>query len=198
MDDEGKMENYVKRAEPTEEVETESGQKRKRERSVVWDHFKKSNDKAYGIFNYCGKHLKTAGNTSNLLDHLKRLHPSRMTADKEPMPKTMAIFLNKEPFYGSDLNIKKRLDKKVMNMLAKDVRPFSFVDNEGFVELMQEAVPRYKLPSRMYFRDVMLPTEYEQLSLKLRAALETVKHVGLTTDLSKRPKHRRLNKFIVG
>ncbi|XP_051864445.1 E3 SUMO-protein ligase ZBED1-like [Drosophila albomicans] len=29
----------------------------------------------------------------------------------------------------------------------------------------------------------MLPTEYEQLSLKLRAALETVKHVGLTTDL---------------
>ncbi|XP_062138763.1 E3 SUMO-protein ligase ZBED1-like isoform X2 [Drosophila sulfurigaster albostrigata] len=70
-----------------------------------------------------------------------------------------------------------------MNMLAKSVLPFSFVDDEGFVELMQEAVPRYKVPSRMYFRDVMLPTEYEQLSLKLRAALETVKHVGLTTDL---------------
>lgn len=183
MDDEGKMENYLKRVEPTEEVETESAQKRKRERSVVWDHFKKSSDKAYGICNYCGKHLKTAGNTSNLLDHLKRLHPSRMTADKEPMPKTMATFLNKEPFYGSDSNIKKRLDKKVMDMIAKDVRPFSCVHDEGFVELMQEAVPRYKLPSRTYFRDVMLPTEYDLLSLKLRAALETVKHVGLTTDL---------------
>jgi len=99
------------------------------------------------------------------------------------MPKTMATFLNKEPFYGSDSNIKKRLDKKVMDMIAKDVRPFSCVHDEGFVELMQEAVPRYKLPSRTYFRDVMLPTEYDLLSLKLRAALETVKHVGLTTDL---------------
>ncbi|KAL7730595.1 hypothetical protein ACLKA6_000586 [Drosophila palustris] len=55
------MENYLKRVELTEEVETESAQKRKRERSVVWDHFKKSSDKAYGICNYCGKHLKTAG-----------------------------------------------------------------------------------------------------------------------------------------
>ncbi|KAM8702322.1 hypothetical protein ACLKA7_004986 [Drosophila subpalustris] len=106
------MENYLKRVKPTEEVETESAQKRKRERSVVWDHFKKSSDKAYGICNYCGKHLKTAGNTSNLLDHLKRLHPSRMTADKEPMPKTMATSLNKEPFYGSDSNIKKDWIKK--------------------------------------------------------------------------------------
>ncbi|XP_050746499.1 uncharacterized protein LOC127012506 [Drosophila biarmipes] len=50
--------------------------KRKRETSSVWQHFKKTADKAKAICTHSGKTLKTGGNTTNLMDHLKRIHPN--------------------------------------------------------------------------------------------------------------------------
>lgn len=50
--------------------------KRKQQRSIVWEHFKKTAEKTKAICSHCGKIIKTSGNTTNLADHLKRIHPN--------------------------------------------------------------------------------------------------------------------------
>ncbi|XP_022229668.1 uncharacterized protein LOC111078995 isoform X3 [Drosophila obscura] len=43
---------------------------------IVWDCFEKSQDGKKAKCRFCRRSYKTSGNTSNLLDHLKRAHPS--------------------------------------------------------------------------------------------------------------------------
>jgi len=74
------------------------------------------------------------------------------------------------------------LDKYVMLMIAKDVQPFSMVADEGFLDLMKKMDPKYKLPSRNYFRDVMLPKLYDELKEHLKSELNVVNYVAITTD----------------
>jgi len=72
---------------------------------------------------------------------------------------------------------------KVMRMIAVGIQPFSCVEDEGFKELMKEMDPRYKLPSRSHLRDVVLPSQYEELKNKLYVILANVDFLALTTDM---------------
>jgi len=138
--------------------------KRRRETSSVWQHFKKTADKAKAICNHCGKTLKTAGNTTNLMDHLKHIHPSYKEEENTLDSPKLDVFLHRSVEYVPDSQHKKMLDKYVMLMIAKDVQPFSMVADEGFLDLMKKMDPKYKLPSRNYFRDVMLPKLYDEIN----------------------------------
>jgi len=51
----------------------------------------------------------------------------------------------------------------VMLMIAWDVQPFSMVDDDGFRDLTQRMDPKYKMPSRTYFKDKMLAKLYNEL-----------------------------------
>ncbi|KAM8718678.1 hypothetical protein ACLKA7_001397 [Drosophila subpalustris] len=58
MENEGSMENYLKRNKPAEETKEEEkvlAPKRNRERSVAWDHFKKCSKNNHCICNYCAR-----------------------------------------------------------------------------------------------------------------------------------------------
>jgi len=37
------------------------------------------------------------------------------------------------------------------------------VDDDGFRDLIQRMDPKYKMPSRTYFKDIMLPKLYNEL-----------------------------------
>lgn len=56
-------------------------------KSIVWKHFSKC-DKDFAECRYCSKKLRTSGNTSNLMDHLKAIHPNSLetkdTTSTEP------------------------------------------------------------------------------------------------------------------
>ncbi|KAF3840009.1 hypothetical protein F7725_018726 [Dissostichus mawsoni] len=41
--------------------------------------------------------------------------------------------------------------------MAKDLRPFSVVDNSGFRRLVNTLEPKYAIPSRPYFSRTVLP-----------------------------------------
>ncbi|KAE9528899.1 hypothetical protein AGLY_012474 [Aphis glycines] len=47
-------------------------------RSIVWEHFKKTSDKCV-ICQICKREFKYHGNTINLKEHLKRIHPAHIT-----------------------------------------------------------------------------------------------------------------------
>ncbi|XP_022229666.1 uncharacterized protein LOC111078995 isoform X1 [Drosophila obscura] len=98
---------------------------------IVWDCFEKSQDGKKAKCRFCRRSYKTSGNTSNLLDHLKRAHPSY-----------------------SDLinNNEKMLDRALMQMIALNVQPFSIVEDAGFRNLLYRLDSQYVLPSRMSYR----------------------------------------------
>lgn len=54
-------------------------------KSIVWNYFKKNeNDKAAATCNICNKTIKCCGGTTNLKQHLLRIHPIQLTENEPP------------------------------------------------------------------------------------------------------------------
>jgi hypothetical protein len=56
----------------------------------------------------------------------------------------------------------KRITLSVACFIAKDLRPYSVVENAGFRHLLKTIEPRYKLPTRATFTDSALPALYKE------------------------------------
>ncbi|XP_064468660.1 zinc finger BED domain-containing protein 4-like [Ornithodoros turicata] len=69
------------------------------------------------------------------------------------------------------------LNAKVAEMIAKDIQPYSFVEEPGFVALIKEAVPNYVMPARTTFSRQVIPRLYHdmrrQVELELSKAFES-------------------------
>ena len=52
------------------------------------------------------------------------------------------------------------LVEAVGNFIASDMQPLSVVENAGFKQLMYTAEPRFKIPSRPYFTNTVIPAMY--------------------------------------
>ncbi|XP_033149023.1 uncharacterized protein LOC117134678 isoform X2 [Drosophila busckii] len=109
------------------ESEIQHTTKRKRETSVVWQVFKKCKETNMAVCKQCGKQYKTGGNTTNLMDHLKRMHPSLLNEKPLDKPDCMTKFLERDILYSNNSEKKKRIDKLVLNMVASDVLPLNVV-----------------------------------------------------------------------
>lgn len=68
-------------------------------------------------------------------------------------------------------------------MMALDAEPFSIVERNGFIRLMNHLCPRYKIPSRRYFSDTMMPNIYENLKEKVKNKLKDSAYISFTTDI---------------
>lgn len=134
------------------------------------------------ICNQCGKQYKTGGNTTNLMDHLKRMHPTLLKDQPLEKAKCMTKFLKRDILYSNTSEKKKRIDKLVLNMVASDVLPLNVVNNVGLTKLIHELDPRYKMPSKTHLRNVLLKNEYNSIKETLKAELQIVESVALTTD----------------
>ncbi len=68
-------------------------------------------------------------------------------------------------------------------MIVTDQQPVSVVEDKGFRELVSALDGRYRLPSRMTITTTMLPDLFNKTMGEVKAQLEKVTTVGLTTDL---------------
>ena len=79
----------------TSEEEVEIPKKRtKYGQSEVWNFFKKAANGKSAVCNKCGKTHQTNGNTTNMLGHLKRMHPTEAVEKK--VESTILTFFNKK------------------------------------------------------------------------------------------------------
>lgn len=76
----------------------------------------------------------------------------------------------------------KNLHIKVLNMIIKDMQPFTIVEDEGFRELLEEFDPAYKLPSRKTLCNRLLPQTYDEVVQKVKNLLENSEYLTITTD----------------
>lgn len=70
----------------------------------------------------------------------------------------------------------------ILNLIIKDLQPFSIVEDEGFKELIAGFDSSYKLPSRTTLSRTLLPEKYNLVSEKIKLILQDATDITLTTD----------------
>nr|CAH7731401.1 unnamed protein product [Callosobruchus chinensis]CAH7759600.1 unnamed protein product [Callosobruchus chinensis] len=64
-------------------------------------------------------------------------------------------------------------------MIALDNEPLSMVDRVGFNRLMHKAVRRYKIPSRTFMTEKIVPDIYDRINKKM---MENISEAGLVYE----------------
>ncbi|PIK52482.1 putative zinc finger BED domain-containing protein 1-like [Apostichopus japonicus] len=142
--------------------------------SKVWNSFEKSGQSSVKC-KICGTLLKyLGGSTGSMTNHLKLRH---QVAEKAPSA-TMDAFINR-----TVCNPKKaeRLNNLLVEMVAKDALPVSFIEGDGFRALMKAMEPSYVIPSRKTI-SALLKAKYEEKKATLVTDLEKIAFVSVTTD----------------
>ncbi|XP_044127313.1 E3 SUMO-protein ligase ZBED1-like [Bufo gargarizans] len=76
----------------------------------------------------------------------------------------------------------KRITKAVAAFIAKDLLPYSVVENSGFRYLLKTIEPRYKIPSRSHFTENVIPALYHETKAKIIASMSQASRVAITCD----------------
>ena len=122
------------------------------------------------------------GNTSNLMSHLKTRHSKiydkvRWKTDekrKSKQPSSQSRVLKthtqqslsgiaaKKAKLDSSSTLHKKITRGIAGMIIHDFQPYSFVEDRGFSELMQQLEPRYQIPHRTTFSRFVVPSMYKE------------------------------------
>ncbi|XP_063538120.1 E3 SUMO-protein ligase ZBED1 [Cydia strobilella] len=73
-------------------------------------------------------------------------------------------------------------DEALLDLIVIDMQPLQIVENEGFIAYTKKLNPDYILPSRKKLTK-MLEDRYNLCSVEVKAKLEGVKDIALTTDI---------------
>ena len=76
----------------------------------------------------------------------------------------------------------KNLTYKILEMIVMDNQPFDIVNDIGFARLMAHCKPKYKIPSRSYFTETVLPRCYLAVQNCVKDVINDVVAISLTTD----------------
>ncbi|KAJ4943140.1 hypothetical protein JOQ06_005645 [Pogonophryne albipinna] len=164
----------------------------------VWQHFgfpvsindngEKQTEKRKTICKSCRATVNyNSGNTSNMRSHLSNRHPEKLrpqqpTVSKKRKPGQLTL---KEVF-GAPLPPNspraEEITRCIGEYMAKDLRPFSVVDNGGFRRLVNTLEPKYAIPSRPYFSRTVLPALYKETKAKVTQSLKEAEGISITTD----------------
>ena len=178
-------------------------------KSRVWQYFGFENitdnngirtlDKSKTVCKQCRAQISYGtGNTTNMFTHLQRKHPhlyEEINANKTKPSQVSSSVKGVAPSVGQQTiksafqaklnpNSPRALEctKSIGMFMAKDLRPFSVVDNPGFRYMVNTLEPRYKIPSRTYFAEKVVPQLYEEVKMGVISQLSSALAIALTTD----------------
>ncbi|XP_059410212.1 E3 SUMO-protein ligase ZBED1-like [Carassius carassius] len=106
--------------------------------------------------------------------------PTPVVSKEKPMQQTqIAAFMP----YDKQSKRHKDITKAVTNFLAKDMMPFTTVENVGFRKMISIIDPRYELPGRKYFSRAAIPALYGEVRERVEEQLKSVSYFTTTADL---------------
>lgn len=76
--------------------------------------------------------------------------------------------------YADDIDVAKRIDKRIMDLIIADMLPYSIVEGAAFKRLnfADTAGPRrYQLKSEKYYRTSLMPATYETVVTHVKKLL---------------------------
>src|ERR1700755_1923152 len=146
--------------------------------------------------------------TTNMFNHIKKIHSDEAKAETDKLkrqydwsqPSTSeASCSNYEPPRKVQPTIQSVLVKsKIWNindhkfqeihyligdMIAVDIQPYSLTSDIGFQRLIAKLCPNYRIPSRKYFTDKIIPDIFMKVKAKIQTSLDEIRSLSLTTDL---------------
>ena len=62
------------------------------------------------------------------------------------------------------------------------MRPFSVLENEGFVNMIRVLEPKYDMPCRTHFSEKVIPKLYEETREIVTKKMHQAEFIALTTD----------------
>ncbi len=164
--------------------------------SVVWNYFGfKKDDFAQRqvLCKTClGKVATSRGNTSNLIQHLKKHHKAMYDSCMAKRPSTSVSSKPNTTRQGSltemfesvtpyERTSKRHMEitQKVTECIAKDMMPLSTVTKPGFTALINTLDKRYSMPSHTYFSQVAIPELHKECKQRVSAELK----IAATSDM---------------
>ena len=75
------------------------------------------------------------------------------------------------------------ITKSIGVFIAKDIRPYSVVENEGFQHMINVLESRYDLPSRVHFSEKAIPNLYEKAKAEVESDLKNAEFVPVEKQL---------------
>ena len=147
--------------------------------SDVWDHFKKEKT---AVCCYCQKELGFCGGTTNLRDHLTRIHPLKYATEAE---KNKVGTSKIDTFVSKTVcseGYARKITSLLVEMLVLDLRPAATVEGVGFKRLVNYFDPNYRVPSAMHMAKCFTE-KYETAKSTLTEMHKEPQHIALTTDI---------------
>lgn len=171
-------------------------------RAAVWTHFSKDRGGDIATCNLCSATISCkTGTTTNMKAHLKRKHGIDACAARDspngPRPKSSKIDTSRGASGSgvagqlrlgelSKLSATSKRSQSITSAigyyLAKDLRPFSTVENQGFVNLLKVTEPRYVIPCRKHFSNKVIPDLVKCTEETLRKDMLSADFFALTSD----------------
>ena len=157
-------------------------------KSSVWKHFGFSTnedgtpvkDKAVCRLCYLQFHV-----------HLERHHRSEyallLNTDRDKLSEqsqpTLQKVLERSNPLPKDSERWQTLVEAISNFITSDMQPLLVVENAGFKKLLHTAEPRFKIPSRPYFTNTVIPAMYACNRAKTENVLSSIQYCSVTTDI---------------
>ena len=115
-------------------------------------------------------------------NHLSSHHPSCLLASESSRSSSVQSLDNFVIQKKCPAERSKEITKRIAEMVARDLRPLSIVEGEGFKRLMNYVEPGYTVPSHTHITTICRHL-YSELKEKLILEIASCKYVALTTDI---------------
>lgn len=73
--------------------------------------------------------------------------------------------------------------RRIAEMIAIDMQPFTVVEDEGFRRVIKAFAPQYVMPSRKYFSQTMIPNLYTKVKDAMLTLIEDQVSMAFTVDI---------------
>ena len=104
----------------------------------------------FALCKICNKEYAYHGGTSNLHDHLTRVHPSKLHSSQNQSSLDPYLSHSK----CSDAHAK-RIIEHIVDVVISDLCPAALVEGAGFKALMNYVEPGYHVPSSTHIAEVV-------------------------------------------
>lgn len=192
---------------------------RRRETSDIWKYFSKTCEtSSFAVCKFCNASISRGGKnavikgftTTNLWNHLKRLHKeeidikktddsSESSCDIGPSPKKQATvpqLFESCRKYAVDDPRSKEITRLIAEEICVDMEPLNHVNKVGFQRLIKKICPRYEMVSRTHLTQVVLPDLYVQVKSKVKLQISNISNLCMTSDLWSSDSSSSINDFI--